>query len=276
MIDYVQPGRLHSGYSFELLRTDSSAEYIRQVLETLDDRLPGPGIACHALSNHDKPRAVTRWGQGKDPSKLARQLLALMSCLKGAICLYQGDELGLPEADVPYDQLQDPFGKRFWPEFKGRDGCRTPMPWTADGGFSSATPWLPIDPRHLELNVEAQDRDPGSVLNFARQAFALRRSEAALHSGSIEFTECGPGVLAFHRRHLGRTLTCVFNLDTVEREVPVAFERSLLASGSKRVHGITMLESCGFVIYENTRVVAVPRAPVHTVAKREVLIDAPY
>jgi alpha-glucosidase len=94
---------------------------------------------------------------------LSKLVLAMQLSLKGTPCLYQGDELALPEADVPYELLQDPYGITFWPEFKGRDGCRTPMPWTGEApnaGFTSGKPWLPVAEPHLALNVEAQDKDP--------------------------------------------------------------------------------------------------------------------
>src|SRR6185312_6909353 len=119
-------------------------------------------------------------------------------------CLYQGEELGLPQADVPFERLQDPFGITFWPKFKGRDGCRTPMPWAnrPHGGFSEAEPWLPVDDIHRELNVESQEARAGSVLRFAKEMIALRKARPELSEGTIRLLDAQTvpeGVLAFAR-----------------------------------------------------------------------------
>jgi len=255
-IDYVAPGRLHCAYSFDLLRATHSAAYVRSVLERLATDLPGPGVACYALSNHDKPRVATRWGVGREPGVVARQMLALLACLKGTICLYQGEELGLPEAEVPFERLQDPYGRRFWPTFKGRDGCRTPLPWDGGphAGFSSAEPWLPMSSTHLALNVAAQEADPDSVLNFARRAFAMRRAHAALHAGDVTF-DGGPtdetelGLLRFERRAAGSALVCLFNLGEQALAVPAPSPERMLLSGALRKEGArTLLEPNGFLI----------------------------
>lgn len=262
-IDYVAAGRLHSAYSFDLLRATHDAPYVRSVLERLDVDLPGPGVACYALSNHDKPRVATRWGEGRESGAVARQMLALLACLKGTICLYQGEELGLPEAEVPFERLQDPYGRRFWPKFKGRDGCRTPLPWDPGphAGFSSAEPWLPLAPTHLALNVAAQDADPDSVLNLARRALALRREHAALHAGDIAFDsgstdETALGLLRFERHAPGSALVCVFNLGEKALALtspPPSLDRILLSGAIRRTATQTLLEPNGFLIAELPR-----------------------
>src|SRR4051794_24361211 len=86
-----------------------------------------------------------------DPA-FARLLMALLLSLRGSVCLYQGEELGLTEADLREADLRDPFGIAYWPEFRGRDGSRTPMPWCAEAphaGFTTGDrPWLPVPPAH--------------------------------------------------------------------------------------------------------------------------------
>ena len=213
MSDYVQPHRLHMGYSFELLTDDGSPAHIRSTVEALEVQLQD-GWPCWAISNHDVQRAVTRWGNGRDDDAHARQLIALVCSLRGSVCLYQGEELGLPEADVPYEALQDPYGKAFWPNFKGRDGCRTPMPWNdaAQAGFSSVKPWLPVPDAHIERNVDSQSVDPSSVLNAARAFLGWRKSQPALVDGSIRFLDAPAQVLAFVREHDGQRLLVAFNL----------------------------------------------------------------
>jgi len=224
MGQYTQPGRLHSAYSFALMRPDSSAAYVRNVIATLERHVTTPGKACYAMSNHDKPRVATRWQNGRDRDDTAKEMLALLFCMRGDICLYQGEELGLPQADVPFERLQDPFGKAFWPKFKGRDGCRTPMPWTAapHGGFSTAEPWLPVDPVHIGMNVAQQEAQPDSVLHFARRIIALRQARPELREGSIELRDAPDGVLAFARSCAGRRVLCLFNMEAGPAVVPVA------------------------------------------------------
>ena len=213
MTDYVQPHRLHMGYSFELLTDDGSPAHIRATVEALESQMQG-GWPCWAISNHDVQRAVTRWGTGQDDDAHARQLLALVCALRGSVCLYQGEELGLPEAEVPYEALRDPYGKAFWPSFKGRDGCRTPMPWAAHAhaGFSDATPWLPVPAAHIARNVEAQAADAGSVLNAARAFLGWRKSQPALVEGTIRFLDAPEQLLAFVREHGDQRLLVAFNL----------------------------------------------------------------
>lgn len=214
MAEYVNDQRLHMGYSFELLTDDRSAAYIRGTVEDLEAKMTA-GWPCWAISNHDVRRAVTRWGSdAANAESLARQLVALVCSLRGSVCLYQGEELGLPEADVPFEALQDPYGIAFWPNFKGRDGCRTPMPWSGDAqsGFSSGTPWLPVAESHQALSVHVQDAQPDSVLNGVRHLLRWRKQHPALVLGNIRFLDAPEPVLAFVRSERDETLLAVFNL----------------------------------------------------------------
>ena len=230
--EYCNERRLHMGYSFELLTEESSPAYIRTTVEALEAKMT-EGWPCWAISNHDVQRAVTRWGrdaQGDVASDaLAKQLVALVCSLRGTVCLYQGEELGLTEAEVPFEALQDPYGKAFWPTFKGRDGCRTPMPWNGDGphaGFSNGEPWLPVADEHRARNVEAQHVDAASVLNAARAFLRWRKSQPALVLGSIRFLDAPPSILAFVREHEGSRMLVAFNLGqaSVEWHAPEGIE----------------------------------------------------
>ncbi|HET9048186.1 MAG TPA: alpha-glucosidase family protein [Chiayiivirga sp.] len=211
--EYCNARRLHMAYSFELLTEDGSARHIRSTVEALESRMH-EGWPCWAVSNHDVQRAVSRWGESRADDALARQLIALVCSLRGAVCLYQGEELGLPEAELPFEALRDPYGKAFWPNFKGRDGARTPMPWTdaTNAGFSSSKPWLPVPEAHRARNVTAQQADPASVLNAARAFLAWRKTQPTLVQGSIRFLEAPEPVLAFVREYEGVRLLAVFNL----------------------------------------------------------------
>lgn len=213
MAEYTQPGRLHMGYSFELLTEEFSASYIRNTVQTLESQMT-EGWPCWAISNHDVERVLSRWGKGKPAAPLANLLTALVCSLRGSVCVYQGEELGLTEAELPFESLQDPYGIAFWPQFKGRDGCRTPMPWNegTNAGFSLGTPWLPVPQEHRASAVSEQENDAQSVLNGFRDFMHWRQSQPALRWGDIGFIETGEPVLAFTRSFEGETLLAVFNL----------------------------------------------------------------
>lgn len=214
--EYTQgDSRLHMGYNFELLADEFSVEHIKNTVNSLESVIE-EGWPCWAVSNHDVTRVVSRWGDGKNNQSFAKMSLALAASLRGTLCVYQGEELGFTEAEIEKDQLQDPFGIEFWPEFKGRDGCRTPIAWNhnlPNAGFSSSTSWLPLSQEHINNNVELQHQDANSVLNFYKLFLKWRKKQAALIEGDIEFIETAPdGLLIFKRKLASGSLTACFNL----------------------------------------------------------------
>ena len=223
MAEYTSGHRLHMGYSFELLTEEGSAAFIRATVERLEAQM-AEGWPCWAISNHDVQRVATRWGGAAPAAELPSLLTAMVCSLRGSVCVYQGEELGLPEAELPFEAIQDPYGKAFWPSFKGRDGCRTPMPWndSPQAGFSQGTPWLPVPDSHRELSVAAQERDPDSTLNRFRRFLRWRRGQPTLIHGSIRFLDTPEPILAFVRT-LGSEETFVaINLspEACELELP--------------------------------------------------------
>lgn len=216
---------LHMCYSFDFLGPKFSAAHFRSKVEGFFSG-DATGWPCWSFSNHDVIRPMTRWAKfSVSPADLSRQAAALVMTIRGSVGLYQGEELGLPEADILFEELTDPRGMRFWPEDKGRDGCRTPMPWEANvaqAGFSTATPWLPVKPAHLALSVDAQNADPDSTLNFFRKFIAWRKSHPALLTGSIDFFKTDEPVLAFRRSAGNKDLICVFNLSAEELVVTLS------------------------------------------------------
>ncbi len=200
-------------YAFEMLSGERPrAQDIAAVFEKVD-RVASDGWACWAYSNHDVQRHASRWHL----SDAAQRLFATMlMCLRGSACIYQGEELGLPEADIAFEDLQDPYGVEFWPEFKGRDGCRTPMIWRSDnrnGGFSDAPrPWLPVPAEHLGKSVSLAAADPDSLMHHYRRAIALRHEYGAFVYGSQSPMRVEGDVLGFTRQADGQTLFCAFNL----------------------------------------------------------------
>jgi alpha-glucosidase len=206
---YLAPGHLDTAY---FVLSPAEAPLSAAGIRALVDEILGFGVwPTWAFSNHDIVRGITRCGGASPDPRLAELLIAILVCLRGNLLMYQGDELGLPHADVPRDQLRDREGMRFYPHSLKRDGARTPMPW-AGAGPASTKPWLPYDPRHLALNVQAQEQDATSTLAAARGWVALRRDSAALREGSFESLPLEEPLLGWTRVLDGTTLRCLFNV----------------------------------------------------------------
>jgi alpha-glucosidase len=205
---------LHSSYTFQLLHL--------RALEPVGFKAHMATLARYpdhwptvSLSNHDVPRAASRFGGPDAPPQVARLMLALLLSLRGTAIIYQGEELGLPDARLSRHQLRDPVGDLYWPVATGRDGCRTPMPWRPDAanlGFSTGLPWLPAAPEYAGLTVAAQEADPASTLAFARALVAQRKASAALTSGDLEMWEAPAPLFVFERRSGDEAVLCAFNL----------------------------------------------------------------
>ena len=228
---YCTPAEgLHSGYTFVmLLARKLQPGFVTQHYQTLES-YPGhwPTVS---FSNHDVPRTVSRFGGPHASPDLARMLFALLVSLKGTTLVYQGEELGLPQASLTRDQLRDPVGDLYWPYDGGRDGCRTPMPWTTGPhmGFTEGEPWLPLAREHAGLSVEEQGEDPESVLSFSRQMIAFRKATPALSVGDIAFLGVAEPLVAFVRRQDGDEVICVFNFgDTPQVFAHPSLERAEL------------------------------------------------
>ena len=203
---------LHMCYGFDFLApARPTGTSVAATMDTFQTVAPD-SWACWAFSNHDVVRHVSRWSLTPEA---ARVYAGLLMALRGSVCLYQGEELGLTEADVAFEDLQDPYGKRFWPKFKGRDGCRTPIPWVKDnavGGFSDGRPWLPMSAEHLAMAVAGQEADPASTLAFYRRMLAFRRAHPALAKGDLTVVAADADTVSFIRRLGGDEIFCAFNL----------------------------------------------------------------
>ncbi len=226
MAEYTSGGdRLHMCYSFDFLGPEFTAAHFRSRIEQFFGASKD-GWPCWSFSNHDVSRHITRWAtSGRDPLELAKQAVALLLSLRGSVCLYQGEELGLPEAEISFEELTDPPGIRFWPEYKGRDGCRTPMPWdegAPPNGFTTGKPWLPVKQAHSALSVASQQHDPGSTLSYYRTILAWRREQPTLINGDITFFDTKEPVLAYRRASGKDAMICVFNLSAESRVVTLS------------------------------------------------------
>jgi alpha-glucosidase len=204
--------RLNSAYGFDFLYADQLTPAL--VAGVAQDWPEENGWPSWAFENHDAPRAISRWSAEAHREQFARAKLLLLCALRGSIILYQGEELGLPQVDIPYDRLQDPEAIANWPQTLSRDGARTPMPWSSASrnlGFTSGEPWLPLGANHKEYAVDRQNERSDSLLQFTRDCLALR-NRGALRSGSIRIAEAGEQKLVFERAFGGERLRCTFNL----------------------------------------------------------------
>jgi alpha-glucosidase len=214
---FTQGGkRLDSAYNFDFLYAPRlTASLVRASLSQWSGE-DGEGWPSWAFSNHDAPRAVTRWTLDGDMARAARLNLLLLLALRGNPIIYQGEELGLPQGHVAFEDLQDPEAIANWPHTLGRDGARTPMPWAAgapQAGFSNANrTWLKLDPAHTGLAADRQAADPVSTLAYTRQLLRLRSDFPALLSGDSTLLDTPEDVLAFVRSADGAAVLCAFNL----------------------------------------------------------------
>ncbi len=227
--------RLHTSYGFDFLFTDKLTPAL--ILKTLGQwkHETGEGWPSWAFSNHDAPRVVSRWGDLSRQDDWARLLLALLMSLRGNVFLYQGEELGLAQAQIPFEKLRDPEAIANWPLTQGRDGARTPMPWDdrqPNAGFSAAEPWLPIPQNHAQRAVSVQNADPDSVLAAARRLIALRRDTPALRQGDFVPLALKAPLLGFERILGKQRVRCLFNLGNRAVKVARNGDRILYARGA--------------------------------------------
>ncbi|MDX1891436.1 glycoside hydrolase family 13 protein [Mycolicibacterium sp. 050158] len=209
---YLRPDELHLGFNFRLVRAGFDAAEIREAVE---NSLAAADLAgsppTWTLSNHDVEREVSRYGGGAEGLARAKAMALLMLALPGTVFVYNGEELGLDNVDLPDEVLQDPTWERSGHQERGRDGCRVPMPWsgtTPPFGFSeSDEPWLPMPAEWAALTVATQEDDPESTLNFFRRAIAARHERGAM-GGAVELVD-GPSDVVTLRGADG--VTCVLN-----------------------------------------------------------------
>ncbi len=177
---------LHMNFFFELTHCRWKAGAFRRAVERWERQLPVEAWPAYTFSNHDIVRAISRFGRNSNADARARLLALLLLTLRGTPFIYYGEEIGMKETRLPRRQLLDPVGRKWYPFHRGRDGCRTPMQWSAApaGGFTGSEPWLPVGPELERRNVAVQDGDARSLLNFYRKAIWLRKELPALITGS--------------------------------------------------------------------------------------------
>ena len=247
---------LHTAYSHSLIGGDElTPAFVRNFVEFYDS-LPEDSWPSWAFSNHDVIRAITRFRKGKEPCELfAKMLIALLCSLRGTPFLYQGEELGLPEATIPYEKLQDHWGIFLYPEWQGRDGARTPMPWRDEinAGFSATDEtWLPIPDEHRERSVEVQSGNKESVLEMCRSFLPWRKNKDCIKTGSLEFIDTVDMVLAFWRVKEDQKILCCFNMSEEEKtfKLPIAGNLEEVSHNALLDNGTITLSKFGYAFIE--------------------------
>lgn len=210
---YVGKDRLHAAFSFEFTKRPWKAGQMLDAVQRWEHALDEDAWPNYVLCNHDVPRSASRFTRGEGDERL-KVAAALLLTLRGTPFLYYGEEIGMRDIHVSRSQIQDPVGKRFWPLYKGRDGCRAPMQWngSANAGFSDTTPWLPVHPDYLVRSVEQQQKDSQSLYHFYRSLLHLRREIPALQKGMmIPLTHEPKPILAYLRQTSQQTVLVMLN-----------------------------------------------------------------
>jgi alpha-glucosidase len=214
---------VHLPFNFFLImepaRTHLDAGVFRSVIEASEKALQGRWTT-YVLSNHDNPRHFDRYGDGTHNDEIAKLTATMLLTLRGSPFLYYGEEIGMTTTEPKtIDEVHDPVGRRYWPANRGRDGERTPMQWdaSAQSGFTTGTPWLPVPPSARVRNVAAEERDAESLLNFYRRLIALRRRSPALLDGNYAAVGSDPHVYAYRRSTQRQTVIIALNMSGESR-----------------------------------------------------------
>lgn len=219
--EYVRGNhRLHMAYNSSLMSQEPlTCSRVREIISQVQAQV-GDGVICWTGGTHDFPRLKSRWREFLIDDRFTQEafdhlFVALLISLPGSCCLYQGEELGLTQAEIPYEKLQDPFGIAGYPQIKGRDGSRTPFPWqknAPNAGFTEARdPWLPIPEEHLDRAIDQQETNPHSLLNKYRRLFRWRKQQPALLNGRMQLLETPDPILGLKRESSEQTLVILFN-----------------------------------------------------------------
>ena len=216
-VGYCGQDQLHAAFSFDFTSNDLSYPWnprwlMKQVLRR-EKVFNTAGIwPTTVMGNHDLPRPAGRYSHGEDDAQ-AKLAMAVLLTLRGTPFIYYGEEIGMRNISLRRDEILDPPGKKYWPIYKGRDGCRSPMQWDAGpfAGFSTVKPWLPVHPDHTLRNVAAQQADPASLLNLTKKLLALRREYPALRGGDFIPVQTPSKIMAYLRQVKGQSVLVVLN-----------------------------------------------------------------
>ena len=219
--DYCGGNYLHACFNFNFLELKWSPRAFLKAVEEWETALGDTKWPNYVLNNHDIPRSASRFGLRENDERL-KVAAAMLLTLRGTPFLFYGEEIGMRDIHLKRTEILDPIGKMYWPIYKGRDGCRSPMQWNANmnAGFSVMKPWLPVHPNFPQRNVEIQSQDKSSLLHFYKQLLAFRKSHQALISGDFQAIDVNsPHVLAYKRVHADQTILVLLNFVNKPQEI---------------------------------------------------------
>ena len=215
IILYTGIDKLHAAFNFDFMWSKFDPAKLVEPILDWEELYTQHGIwPNYVLGNHDATRMATRHTKSVEDDRRIRVMMALLLTLRGTPYLYYGEEIGMRDITLKRSEILDPPGKKYWPFYKGRDGCRSPMQWddSTNAGFSSSKPWLPVHPHYRVRNVKAQQTDPNSMLNFTRNFIKLRRENSALHRGDFTLLTTQPtDTLAYLRQIPEQTILVALN-----------------------------------------------------------------
>lgn len=183
---YCGEDLLHGTFNFNLAKSPWNVQKMQNAILAWEKSLSPEAWPTQVLNNHDLPRSATRYGGGEHDERL-KVAAGLLLTLRGTPFLYYGEEIGMRDIPIRRQDILDPVGRLYWPFYKGRDGCRSPMQWegTVNAGFSKFKPWLPVHINYQERNVAKQQNDANSLLSFYRRMIQVRKENSALQNGSM-------------------------------------------------------------------------------------------
>ena len=248
--------RLHMAYTFSMLNDKADFSHISNVLSMTESKMMG-GWPCWSLGNHDTKRVKTRYGCIDKKDGLEQSFLLFLLSLRGTPVLYYGDEISMEDVDIKKEELQDPYGIQFWPDFKGRDGCRTPFSWDKslqNSGFNEGTsPWLPT---RSNTDLKTCLNNASSTFHVVKEMIRIRKQYPALSCGDYQEIISDPDYFVFKRLYKDQTILAGMNISEEPQQINLpeqnqnfedirikAFDRN----GEVR-KGTLMLPSLGFYL----------------------------
>jgi alpha-glucosidase len=210
---YANSKMLHASFNFEFMARFWHPRPFLRAIQAWEDALGPDAWPNYVLNNHDVRRSASRYGRGEDDERL-KVAAALLLTQRGTPFIYYGEEIGMRDIPIMRSHIKDPIGRQYWPFYKGRDGCRSPMQWddSPNAGFSGVDPWLPVHDNYNSRNVAAQCADRNSLYHFYRRLLALRREYPALVEGMFQPLTFHPSsVLGYLRETAGQTILVALN-----------------------------------------------------------------